>query len=318
MESPTETPRAVDAQLVEQELTREVAEILAALDGVATVKDAASRAVAVEYAVRIAEKEKKLKADRKKVVDPARKLYEYFRDMFDSKLDALDAGKRLLSSRVGAYDIEMERLERIERERREKERREAEEKHKREMAAYQLECDHLAALQDDLEWTRQRTIRLQNEERDRSIAREQAARIEQAETAQDLGMADRVDTILDRATPIASQGPTSMPSATTAALPPKPLPPPPPPPPAAMTSIVAKRADPNSVSRDEWKYDVTDMKALARAVAEDRAPVEYLTLNRGEVGKDVRKLKDEFRCDGIKTWKERNLSFRASKPGEDA
>jgi hypothetical protein len=306
--------KTVEPQVVEAEITKELGDVLSAVEQIAQVKDPESRAVAVQWGVKLTEKGKALKELRKRIVDPIRKAYENARDTFDGKLDALEAGKKLLSARISAYDIEQERLARIEREKAEAERRRQQEEYERQQLAYKLECDHVEAIREDAHRTQ---IRLEDEARaarDRRLKEEEASRIRQAEAAQSLGMGDRVDTILDKQTAIAPQAPA--PSSVTAApvaLPPMPVAPPPPPPPPAPVPSVLQRPDPNSIARDEWHYDVTDIRAVARAVAEGRAPVEYLTIVRSEVGKDVRRLKDAFQLPGIKTWKERNTVFRSSK-----
>lgn len=330
MESPTAAEsKVVDAQLVEQELTKEVGDVLSALESVANVTDAESRARAVEWGVKIGEKERKLKETRKKIVDPARQLYEYLRGMFDGKIDALAAGKKLLSSKVSAYDVEQERLARLEREKKEKERREAEEKHKREMAAWQFEQDHLQAFKDDEAWVKAKEDQRARDERARLLREEEAGRIQHAESARDLGMTDRVDTILEKATPIAPSAPSSIPATSPAAslpaLPPAPPPPPPPPPPAAMTSVASFASD-GTIKKTAWKWELEDVKEFCRAVAEGRAPafVEYrgkrvpiLEVHAGFITQEVNRLKDEFVCPGVKAWPERVTQFKAGK-GEDA
>ncbi len=311
--------KVVDAVVVEAEITREIGDALNAIEKVAIITDEVSRAIAVSWGVKLTEKEKGLKDLRTKIVTPMRKAYENARDIFDGKLDAIGAGKKLLSARISAWDLERERLARLERERLEKQRREDEEKHKRELLAWEIERDHALALTEDVERVRLAEEKRQKDERAAALALEEQGRIEQADTAVALGMTDRVDTILDKTTAIAPVVSSVLPPTQTAA-PIKaavPAPPPPPPVPAALP-VVARRADSDTVSRDEWHYEPVDMRALCKAIAEGRAPAEYVTLAKGEVGKDVRKLKDEFRCDGIRTWKERNTTFKTAKVGEVA
>ena len=326
----TEVPKVVDAQIVEAEITRELGDVLSVVEQYATVTDDEGRARAVQLGVQLGDKERSIKALKERLVKPIRLAYENVRDTFDGKLSAVVAGKRLLSVAVSTYDIEKERQARLERERQEADRREKQRLYEIEQAKLKLEQDHLDAIVEDVQRAKAAQDLADQLERDRRLREEQDARVTQAETAQDLGMVDRVDNILDRATPIAPTAPSVAALQTTTAAVPAPLamaipviPPPPPPAPAPVASF----ADDGTIKKNVWKWEVADIKAFCQGVADGSIPavVEYrgkkvpiVEVNRGFIGQEVGRLKDEFTCPGIKTWKERNTIFKAANSGEEA
>ena len=72
-----------------------------------------------------------------------------------------------------------------------------------------------------------------------------------------------------------------------------------------------KRADPKTISKDVWVCEIIDLMALVKAVAAGIAPIEYLEAKMPEIRKDVKRLKDEYACPGVRAWKERETAFRA-------
>lgn len=306
MESPT---REVSAELVESEIKADMEDYLAKAQEIADrVKDPEGRAEAVEVGVRLKTKLLMLESKREKYYGPAYRLAESLRELFDPRIRTAKALIKLLGSAISSYDLEVERKERIAREELERKRREEQAAYekalrereaeiKRQEEALKAEIAAKKKAEDDL--------RL---ERERKIKQEEDARIAQAEEAKKQGNLDRVDHILEKTTAIAPEQPRI--EAVAPPAPPRALPPPPPPPaPAPLPPVVAKRPDENTSKMETWKFSVDNLYALVKAVAENRAPIEYLEAS-SVIGKDLRKLKDEFKCDGVRTWKERTTSFK--------
>lgn len=65
-------------------------------------------------------------------------------------------------------------------------------------------------------------------------------------------------------------------------------------------------------TRENWRAECIDILALARAVAEGRAPVAYLQANDKVLGQQARSLKAQFVCDGVRVWKEDSLASGAA------
>ena len=95
---------------------------------------------------------------------------------------------------------------------------------------------------------------------------------------------------------------------------------------AAAATVSVTRPDDRIRTSVTWKYEVPDRTAfvkLVRAVADGRAPVEYLGFDPDHpekfrataIGKDVQKLKGEFGGEaiGIRAWPEESGSFKAAK-----
>jgi len=304
-----EMTQVVTPEVVETEISEELGDALdRARQIVAEIKDEPSRDAAAKFGAFVATKERNLKTLREQKVTPLRKAYEGIRDLFDIKLRALDSVKRLIAQGISAWDVERERLRRLEKERIDREAREAREKYEREKRAWEIEQQRLKDEAERKECERQEEERRQREEVDRKVRAEEDARLRHAEEAQAQGNMRKIEPILEKVTPIA---PAAPPVAAVAPQTPTPVPLPPPPPPAQVQAFIAKRPDVNTVSRDEWKWREDDLGELIKAVYEKRAPVEYLTFNKTEIGRDVRRLKGEFRCAGVKTWVERNTSFRS-------
>ena len=94
----------------------------------------------------------------------------------------------------------------------------------------------------------------------------------------------------------------------------------------ASQQVTVTRPDDRMRTNVSWKYDVPDLaslKKLCRAVAEGRAPAEYVGFDpeqpqkfRGTAAlqRDVTRLKDQFEGTeiGIRTWPEESGSFKAA------
>lgn len=95
---------------------------------------------------------------------------------------------------------------------------------------------------------------------------------------------------------------------------------------AAAARVSVTRPDDRMRTSVTWKYEVPDQNSflkLVKAVAEGRAPVEYLGFDpdhpekfrASAIGKDVLKLKADFGGEaiGIRVWPEEGGSFKAAK-----
>lgn len=81
------------------------------------------------------------------------------------------------------------------------------------------------------------------------------------------------------------------------------------PPPAVYTPPPAKAQ--GISQRDNWKAELTDMKALARAVADGKAPVTLLQLNSVVAGQMARSLKDAMSYPGVRFYNDPTIAARA-------
>jgi hypothetical protein len=79
---------------------------------------------------------------------------------------------------------------------------------------------------------------------------------------------------------------------------------------AAAVALVAPKPTGLSERATPWQWAVDSLADLVRAVAEDRAPLEYLTTNDGAIGRAVRSARDKFTVPGIRTWVERTGVLR--------
>jgi len=59
------------------------------------------------------------------------------------------------------------------------------------------------------------------------------------------------------------------------------------------------------VRRENWKYEVTNFRAVFSEVLEGRQPLSILQINDSVVGEQVRSLKADFRVPGIRVWSEK-------------
>ena len=94
---------------------------------------------------------------------------------------------------------------------------------------------------------------------------------------------------------------------------------------AASQAVTVSRPEERMRTSVSWKWDIPDadsLRKLARAVADGRAPVEYLGFDPAEpqkfraaaITKDVTRLKDQFRGEaiGVRTYPEESGSFKAT------
>ncbi len=296
-------PRVVGAEVVEKEMGELCGKVVEkARELSAAVKDDASREIAVKYGSDLAGKVKFIKAARVMRYEPLKKACDSVREFFDDPLKRIKIAMDTLSAGVTAYDIEIKRKERIAQEALEAEARRRQEEYERKKREYEANVARQKAEDDRRE--RERLASLEAERRAK-IKAEEDARLAHAEEAKAQGNEGKVDAILAQATPIAAPAPAAEPEK------PRPILPPSPPPPApAPAAIIAKRPDPAVVAVVRWPWDLTDIKALARAVAESRAPAEYLTANRAPITTDVTRLKNGFACDGLRAYPQSKTSFR--------
>ena len=272
-----------DTSVIERDIQQEIGNSIEEAGILAiNIKNNTGRAEAVMFGSSIQSKINRLKAKREDIVPPLRKAYEKIRDFFDEAVRPLEAAKKALAQAVSVYDIEMERKQRIEQEKIEAENRRKQEEYENRKKAWELE---------------------QIREREAKIKEEENTRLAHAEEAQIQGNVHKVDSILDKTTAIAPNAP-QMPRIEPEALKGTNMPPP------MIPPIIAKKPDENTISRDIWKFDIENIIDLAKAVIENKAPIEYLLANESTISKDIRRLKNEFRCPGIKIWKERSTSFR--------
>ena len=269
------------------------------------VTDPESRALAAGVGIQCAMTVKIIKKARELCYEPLKKECDGFRAVFDEPLKTLKLASDTAAAGIDAYKVEEARKARIEQEAREAEARRQQEEYERKKREYEAELSRIKAEADRKEKERLDAIEA---ERKRKIKEEEDARLAYAAEAEAQGNEAKVDIILAKATPIAAPAPVLPPIAAPAPV----LPPPPPPPPApAPVAIMAKRPDPNEVSVVRWHWTGTNLRALARAVGEGRAPLEYITANRAPITSDVTRLKDEFKCDGIEAYPETKTHFKA-------
>jgi ATP-dependent Clp protease ATP-binding subunit ClpA len=65
-------------------------------------------------------------------------------------------------------------------------------------------------------------------------------------------------------------------------------------------------------TREVWKAECTDLKALVKAIAEGRAPLSLVIANDKVIGAQARSLKGDFVCDGIRVWSEQSIAAGAA------
>ncbi len=59
------------------------------------------------------------------------------------------------------------------------------------------------------------------------------------------------------------------------------------------------------VRRENWKFEVTHFAAVLAEVMEGRQPAGILQINEMVIGAQVRSLKGDFKCPGIRVWSEK-------------
>lgn len=77
--------------------------------------------------------------------------------------------------------------------------------------------------------------------------------------------------------------------------------------PVAVPQVVVPKAVPaghGTFTRKAWKAQVTDIKALARAVLAGQVPEQALQGNEVFLGQQARSLKEAMRWPGVKVWAE--------------
>lgn len=77
-------------------------------------------------------------------------------------------------------------------------------------------------------------------------------------------------------------------------------------PPPAPTVMVQSNVPKNlgKAVQKYWKYEVTDIKVLARAVAEGKVPPDAIIGNPSHIGGAVRAFKAAFNYPGVRAWEE--------------
>jgi hypothetical protein len=80
---------------------------------------------------------------------------------------------------------------------------------------------------------------------------------------------------------------------------------------AAAVALVTTKPEGFSERAKPWSWALVSLLDLVRAVAEGRAPLDYLTTNDGAIGRAVRSAKDAFAVPGIRTWVERTGVLRS-------
>lgn len=61
-------------------------------------------------------------------------------------------------------------------------------------------------------------------------------------------------------------------------------------------------------TREVWKGQCTDLKALVKAIAEGRAALSLVMANDKVIGAQARNLKAEFVADGVRVWSEKQIA----------
>ena len=77
-------------------------------------------------------------------------------------------------------------------------------------------------------------------------------------------------------------------------------------PPPVVRSAVPKLAGVST--RDVWRFEVTDLAALVKAVAEGRASIGLLAANETAIGGMVRSLKGAAAIPGVRVWEETGIA----------
>lgn len=81
---------------------------------------------------------------------------------------------------------------------------------------------------------------------------------------------------------------------------------------AQPTVVGAETPKAEGVStRKVWKGEVTDMKALCKAIADGQVPARLVQPNNAEIGKFARALQDDASVPGMRFWSERTMAARS-------
>lgn len=62
--------------------------------------------------------------------------------------------------------------------------------------------------------------------------------------------------------------------------------------------------------KENWKADVTDLRSLVKAVADGRAPLNFLTPDMTVINRQAKATKDSMKFDGIKFYVEKVMAVR--------
>lgn len=82
----------------------------------------------------------------------------------------------------------------------------------------------------------------------------------------------------------------------------EPAPAPPPPPPTRVPEVKGISG------RDVWKYEVTDLMALVKAVAARDVPLAAVEASAKVLGQQARSLQGEMKWPGVRVWSERSIA----------
>lgn len=80
-------------------------------------------------------------------------------------------------------------------------------------------------------------------------------------------------------------------------------------PPVVMPSSVPKIV--GASSRQNWKHEVTDLKALAQAVVDGKVPIGAIKADDVFLGQMARAMKANMKWPGVKVWAETGVSMRS-------
>jgi membrane protein involved in colicin uptake len=75
---------------------------------------------------------------------------------------------------------------------------------------------------------------------------------------------------------------------------------------------IPKAAAAGVSGRENWRAEVTDLRALVQAVAAGQAPLSLLQANDKVIGQQARSLKAEFNVPGVRVWAERGIAARSA------
>lgn len=108
---------------------------------------------------------------------------------------------------------------------------------------------------------------------------DEEARLREAEALEAAGEAEAAERVLD-----------------------EPAPAPPPPPPTRVPQVKG------IAGRDIWRFEVTDLMALVKAVAAGSVPLAAVEASTKALGQQARSLQKEMRWPGVRVWSERSIA----------
>lgn len=71
-----------------------------------------------------------------------------------------------------------------------------------------------------------------------------------------------------------------------------------------------QKAPTGTTIREKWVFEVTDLNALIKAVAEGKAPIDCLKANDVYIGQRTRSDKKNLKIPGVRVWDEGTVSMR--------